>query len=137
MFVWYCFVFFLYIYNLQFFKQKVYSHQVLIYLWDPSQKAITKKTDLRNRQIRNRRFLRRCLIHIAITILRNILYIVYLCSCLGLGLSVSYMCDLFFIFSFIFIAIYHITSFKQTYLILVRFIEYLLLFLDYNVDEES
>ena len=46
-------------------------------------------------------------------------------------------CDLFFIFNLIFIVIDHITSFKQTYLFYVQFLEYLLLFLDYKVDEES
>ena len=47
-----------------------------------------------------------------------------------------YLCDLFFIFSLIFIVINHITSFKQTYFF-VHFLEHLLLFLDGNVDEES
>ena len=49
----------------------------------------------------------------------------------------SYLCDLFFIFSLIFIAINHITSLKQTQLLFVPFLEYLLLFLDDKVDEES
>ena len=49
----------------------------------------------------------------------------------------SYLCDLLFVFSLIFIVINHITSFKQTYLFLVQFLEYLVLFLDNNVDEES
>ena len=49
----------------------------------------------------------------------------------------SYLRDLFFIFSLIFIFINHITLFKQTCLFLVHFLEYLLLFLDDNVDEES
>ena len=48
-----------------------------------------------------------------------------------------YLCDLFFIFSIIFIVIDHMTSFKQTYLFFVNFLEYLLLFLDDNMDEES
>ena len=56
------------------------------------------------------------LIHIAIIKLRHILYIVHLCPCLGLGLVMSYLCDLFFIFSLIFIVINHITLFKQAYL---------------------
>ena len=37
------------------------------------------------------------------------------------GLFMSYICDLFFIFSLIFIAIYHITSLKQTHLFLYIF----------------
>ena len=56
-----------------------------------------------------------CLIHIAIIILRGILYLVYLCPCLDLALFMSYLCDLIFIFSLIFIVINHITSFKQPY----------------------
>ena len=64
------------------------------------------------------------------------LYLVYLCPCLGLGLLMFYIYDLFFIFSLIFIVINHITSLKQT-LIFCTFLEYLLLFLDNNVDEKS
>ena len=48
-----------------------------------------------------------------------------------------YICDLFFIFSLIFIVINHMTSLKQSYLFFVHFLEYLLIFLDDNVDEES
>ena len=40
------------------------------------------------------------------------------------------LCDLFFIFSLIFIVINHMTSFKQAYLFFVHVLEYLLLFLD-------
>ena len=47
------------------------------------------------------------------------------------------LCNLFFIFSLIFIVINHIASFKQMYLFFVQFLEYLLLFEDENVDEES
>ena len=45
--------------------------------------------------------------------------------------------DLFFIFSLIFFDINHIFSFKQTYLFFAHFLEYLLLSLDDNVDEET
>ena len=55
--------------------------------------------------------LRCCLIHITIIILRIILYLAYFCPCLGLGLFMSYLHDLCFIFSFIFIAINPTTSF--------------------------
>ena len=48
-----------------------------------------------------------------------------------------YLCDRFFIFSLIFIVINHIISFKQTYMFLVHFLEYLPLFLYDNVHEES
>ena len=75
------------------------------------------------------------LIHINIIILGHILYLVYLT--LDLGLFMSYLCDLFFISSLIFIPINHILSLKETQLIFVHFLEYLLLFLDDNVDEES
>ena len=69
--------------------------------------------------------------------MRHILYLVYLRPCLGLGLLMPYICDLFFIFSLIVIVINHITSFKQTFLFFVHFLENLLLFVDDNVDEES
>ena len=49
----------------------------------------------------------------------------------------SYVCDLLFIFSFIFIAINHVTSFKQPHCFFVYFLEYLLLFLDENVDKKN
>ena len=66
-------------------------------------------------------------------ILRHILYLVYLGARLGLDLRLFmlHFCDLFFIFSFIFIAINHIASLKQTQLLFVHFLEYLL-FLDDN-----
>ena len=69
-------------------------------------------------------------IHIAVTMLRHILYLICLCPCLSLGLLMPYLRGLRFIFCLIFIAINHITSFKQTYLLLVHFLKYLLLFLD-------
>ena len=68
--------------------------------------------------------------------LRHILYLVYLCPCLSLGLFKSYLCNLFFIFSLIFIVIDHITSSNQTHLLFVHVLEFYL-FLDDNVDEES
>ena len=49
----------------------------------------------------------------------------------------SYLCILFFIFSLIFIVINHVISLKQKHFFFVHFLEYLLLFLDDNVDEES
>ena len=81
--------------------------------------------------------LRCCLIHTTNFMLSHILFLVYLFLCLDLGLFMLYLCDLFFIFSLIFSVINHITSFKQTYLFFVHFLEYLLLFLDNNVSEES
>ena len=67
----------------------------------------------------------------------HILYLVYLGPCLGLGLIMSYLCDLFLIFSVIFITINHIASLKQTRLFFVHFKKYILSFLDDNVDEEN
>ena len=52
--------------------------------------------------------LRRCLIHITIIMLRHILYLIRLCPCPVLDLFVSYLCDLLFNFSIIFIVINHI-----------------------------
>ena len=54
-----------------------------------------------------------CLIRITIIILWHILHLVYLGSCLDLGLFMSYLYDLFFIVSLIFIAINHTTSLKH------------------------
>ena len=51
------------------------------------------------------------------------LYLVYLCPCLGLSLLMSYLYALFFIFSLISIVINHITSLKQTHLFFVHFLE--------------
>ena len=64
-------------------------------------------------------------------------YLVYLGSCLSLGLFMSYLCDLFFIFSLTFIVINSITSLKQTHLFFANILEYLDLLSDDNVDEEG
>ena len=76
------------------------------------------------------------LMHIIIIVLRHILYLVHLCPCLGLVLFMPYLCDLFFIFSFLFIIINHIISLKQRHLFFAHFLEYLILVLDHNMDEE-
>ena len=68
--------------------------------------------------------------------MRHTLYLVYLCPCLSLYLML-YLCNRFFIFSPIFIVINHITLFKQTYLYFAHLLEYFLLLLGDNVDEES
>ena len=65
--------------------------------------------------------LRCCLIHITIIIPRHILYLIYLCPCLCLGLSMSCLCDLFYIFSLIFIVINHTGSLKEMYLFFCTF----------------
>ena len=46
------------------------------------------------------------------------------CLILGLGLFISYLCDLFCLCSLILVAINHITSFKQTYLFSAHLLEY-------------
>ena len=48
--------------------------------------------------------LRCCLIHI-IKLFQDIFYVLYFYPCLGLGLFMSYLCDLFFIFSLVFFTI--------------------------------
>ena len=47
------------------------------------------------------------------------------------------ICEVLFIFSFIFIAIHYIALLKQTHLFFVIFLEYFLSLLDEKVDEES
>ena len=54
--------------------------------------------------------LRCCLIHISIIIVRHFSHVLYLCSCLDLGLFISYLC---FIFTFVFIMINRIISLIQ------------------------
>ena len=49
----------------------------------------------------------------------------------------SYICDLFFNFSLIFIVINDINTFKQVFIFLYILLGYLQLFLDDNMDEES
>ena len=71
--------------------------------------------------------LRRCLIHMSIIILRHYLYLLYLCLCLGLGPFMSYLCDLFFIFNFIFIKINRIISWIQRHLFFCLFMRIFLI----------
>ena len=90
-----------------FYKQRFFStqpHYCLTFSW-----------------IELQMLLKCCLIHLTIIILRNILYLAYLCQCLGLNLFMSYLYDLFFIFILISIVIKHIKSFKQTYLFFLHF----------------
>ena len=58
--------------------------------------------------------------------LRHILYLVCLYPCLCLGLLMSYLYNLFLIFSL-----------RQIHLFFVQFLQYLLLFLDDKLDEET
>ena len=55
-----------------------------------------------------------CLVHVSIIILRQFLYLLYLCLFLDLGLFMSFLCNLFFISIFIFIMINCIISWIQT-----------------------
>ena len=71
-----------------------------------------------------------CLIHMSIFIICVHVQNYVLC------LFMSYLCDIFFIFIFIFIKINHIISRKQTHLFFRHFLEHFLLFLDDNLDEE-
>ena len=60
--------------------------------------------------------LRCSLIHITIIILRHFLDLLCLYACLDVGLLISCLCDLFFIFIFISIMINHIISWIQKHL---------------------
>ena len=77
-----------------------------------------------------------CLLHIAVIILKHILYLIYLRPCLGLVLFMLHLCDPFFIFSLLFIIINHIASLKQAHLIFTRFSEDYTLVLDDGMNEE-
>ena len=63
-------------------------------------------------------------------------FIIYLCPCLDLGLFMSYLCDLFLIFIFIFIMINRIILWTQAHLFLCLFFRICPIVLDVNVDEE-
>ena len=56
-----------------------------------------------------------CCLHISIIVVRHFLHLLYLCPWLDLGLFMSYLYDLFFIFIFIFVMINRITSWIQTH----------------------
>ena len=62
--------------------------------------------------------LRCCLIDVTIITSRHILYLVYLCPCQRLSLFMSYLLDLYFIFSLIFFAINDIFSFIYAHMFL-------------------
>ena len=65
----------------------------------------------------------------------SISYLVYLSPYIGLGPFMLHMCDLFLIFSLIFIAI---NKLIQTYaLVFAFFLEYVLLFLEDSLDDKS
>ena len=86
----------LYVYTLLFYKERAFSTQPQCYL------------TFSNFELQ---ILHRCrLIHKSIIILRHFLYLLYLCPCLDLGLFMSYLCDLFFIFVFIFSMVDRIIS---------------------------
>ena len=57
--------------------------------------------------------------------------------CVDLGLFMSYLCVLFLNFRLIFIAMNQILLSEETQLFFVHYLEYLVLFLDGNVNEKS
>ena len=59
----------------------------------------------------------------------NMKCLVYLGPCLSLGLFMSYLCDLFFIFSLTFLTINYVTSLKQTHLFFATVLKYLHLYI--------
>ena len=63
-------------------------------------------------------------------------YLLYLCPCLDLGLFMSNLCDLSFTFIFSFIMINHVISWVKTSFLFVCFSEYVISFLDHNVEKE-
>ena len=69
--------------------------------------------------------------------MRHFLYLVYLWPCLALGLVISDLCDLFFIFIFMFIITNQMISLKWAQLFFCTFFRICTLFLDDNTDEES
>ena len=74
---------------------------------------------------------------ITFTILRHILYLVYLCPCFDLVLFMSYLHEQFLIFDLIFIVMNHIISLKQAHLFAAYFLEYLVLVFNGNMKEEN
>ena len=81
--------------------------------------------------------LRCCLIYTSIIILRNFLYLLYLCTYMSRSRSnyIVFMWS-FFIFIFFFIMINCIISWIQTHLFFCLHLEYVSLLLDGNVYEE-
>ena len=78
-----------------------------------------------------------CLIHLSIIILRHFLYLLYLYPCLDLGLFMSYLCNIFFIFFMInrIMELPWSHEYRHTRSF-AYFSEYVLLFLDNDVKEE-
>ena len=82
----------------------------------------------------NEMLLRCCLIHVSIIIVRHVLYLLYLCSCLDLGLFMSCLCS---IFDFHLHVNYDLSyNLMNAYLSFAHFLGYVLLLFYYNVDKE-
>ena len=79
--------------------------------------------------------LRCSLIHKSFMILRP-LHLQYLCSCHDVGLLMSRLCGLFFIFIFIFIMINRTILWIQAHLFFCLYFRTYTIFLDDNVDED-
>ena len=77
--------------------------------------------------------LRCCLIHISIITLKHFLYLLYLCPCLDLCLFMSNLCDVFFIFIFIFIMTNIMNTSILVSLLIFQNMSY---FLVHNVDKK-
>ena len=97
------------------FTKKWFQHRcfqaILIFFWNTrffyKQRFFLTQCCLTFSWTELQKLLRCCLIHVYISILRHILYLVHLCPCLVQGLFMPYLCDLFFIFSLNFIVINH------------------------------
>ena len=81
-------------------------------------------------------FPRCCLIHMTIIILRHCICSIFVSMCRPRSAYAESLC---FVFHFqpYFHRMNHITSWKQTRLLFVHFLEYLLLFLEDNVDKKK
>ena len=104
-----------------FYKQRIFSTQPQCCLTFP--------------WIQLQMWLRCCLLHISIIKLIQILYLVYFCRCYDVTLFMLYLGDPFLIFSPIFIITNRPIS--LTHLFCAHLLEYLILVLDDNRNEES
>ena len=118
------------------FLQPLVTFAKVLYLFFKIQHFFATQCCLTFVWIELQMLLRCCLIHISIIIVRYCLYVLYLCSFLDLGLIVSYLCDLFFIFVFIFIMINCIALWIQTHLFFCLFFRIWVITLADNFDEE-
>ena len=81
-------------------------------------------------------FLRCCLIHMTIIILRHFICSIFMSMCRPRSAYTESLCSVFH-FQPHFHRMNHITSWKQTRLFFVHFLEYFLLFLEDKVDKKN